>query len=154
MWTSSCSGVAAAPSDWGVGSGALQPRLTDTRSMPFFFFAYYFEVSSRRCEESYTYGSPSPTQSISVSEGKVMGLWGKGGGGVWRGLGQSKQWRSQHSKQTLPHVWTTHLEPYSSPTHSRSPLAVLFLLTPHFFFPFFFFLAGPVKYTAYPRTCP
>lgn len=73
----------------------------------------------------------------------------KGDGFVGGGLGQSKQRRSQHSKQTLPRVWTTHLEPYSSPTHSRSPLAVLFLLTP----PFFFFL-GPVKYTAYPRTCP
>lgn len=61
----------------------------------------------------------------------------KGDGFVGGGsLGQSKQRRSQHSKQTLPHVWTTHLEPYS-PTHSRAPLSVLFLLTP----PFFFFLA-------------
>lgn len=92
--------------------------------------AYYSEVVSGQCEESYTYGCPGPAQSISVSEGKVMGLLGGS-------LGQSKQRRSQHSKQTLPHVWTTHLEPYSSSTHSRAPLSVLFLLTP----PFFFFLA-------------
>lgn len=58
-----------------------------------------------------------------------------GGGGS---LGQSKQRRSQHSKQTQPHVWTTHLEPYSSPTHSRAPLSVLFPLTPPFFFFSFF----------------
>lgn len=102
------------------------PGLADPWPLRCLFFAYYFEVGSGQREESYTYGCPSPVQSISVSEGKVMGLWGAG-------LGQSKQRRSQHSKQTLPHVWTTHLEPYSSPTHSRSPLAVLFLLTPPFF---------------------
>lgn len=45
-----------------------------------YFFAYYFAVGSGQREESYTYGCPSPVQSISVSEGKVMGLWGGGFG--------------------------------------------------------------------------
>lgn len=54
------------------------------------------------------------------------------------GLGQSKQWRSQHSKQTLPHVWSAHLEPYSSPTHSLalSPRSPIPANTSFFFFSF------------------
>lgn len=83
-------------------------------------FAYYFKVGSRQCEESYTYGCPSPTQSISVSEGKVMGL---GVGGVW-GKANSKglNTQSKHypmfelhtlSPTVLPHTRTLPSQSYS-----------------------------------------
>lgn len=85
------------------------------------FFAYYFEVGSRRCEESYTYGSPSPTQSISVSEGKVMGLWGKKGGGVWgKANSEGLNTQSKHYPMFELHTLSPTVLPHTRALPSQS----------------------------------
>lgn len=130
MWNNSCSDVSAAHSDRKMQRSS-PAQMPETCSMPIFRLLFWSWLQA-------VWGKLHLW--VSQPHSVYFCIRRKGDGFVGGSLGQSKQWRSQHSKQTLPHVWTTHLEPYSSHTHSHSPLTVLFLLTPHFFLfsPFFF----------------
>lgn len=114
MWNSSC----FSSSFWSFwqesaaelsGPGWLKP-------VQCLFFTYYFEVGSR--QESYTYGCPSPTESISVSEGKVMGLWV---GGVWgKANSEGLNTQSKHYPMFELHTLSPTVLPHARALPSQS----------------------------------